>query len=80
MPIYEYWCSNNHITQIFVQRIKLGKKKIKCPECGLIAERQISAGGFLFRQPGGTYMGTKHAREVQDAVNEHGKRKDRGEL
>jgi putative FmdB family regulatory protein len=51
MPTYEYMCSAGHRFER-VQRMSDAPLS-ECPECGAVAERQLSAGGgFLFKGSG----------------------------
>lgn len=51
MPTYEYRCPNGHEFELF-QRMT-DPPEAECPECGEMAERQLSAGaGLLFKGSG----------------------------
>lgn len=51
MPTYDYRCPAGHQFEVF-QRIS-DPPGAPCPECGVDAQRQISAGaGFLFKGDG----------------------------
>jgi putative FmdB family regulatory protein len=51
MPTYDYRCPNGHAFEVF-KKMSEAPGSI-CPECGEMAERQISGGaGFLFKGDG----------------------------
>ncbi len=53
MPTYEFVCPNGHHFDKFYRRISGAASELPCPECGKIAERQISGGaGLLFKGSG----------------------------
>ena len=53
MPTYEYRCPNGHDFERFYRTISSAQGEVACPECGLIAERRMSAGaGLLFKGSG----------------------------
>jgi putative FmdB family regulatory protein len=52
MPTYQYRCPMGHEFEEFERRIT-DKARAKCPECGKMAQRQISGGaGILFKGSG----------------------------
>ena len=52
MPTYHYRCPNGHDFDRFEKKIT-DKTRVKCPECGKMAVRQISGGaGVLFKGSG----------------------------
>jgi putative FmdB family regulatory protein len=54
MPTYEYKCPKGHVFEKFYPAIS-NKRKIACPTCGRMAERQLSAGGGLVFKGSGFY-------------------------
>jgi putative FmdB family regulatory protein len=52
MPLYEFRCPNGHDFERFFRSISAAPAEVACPECGAIAERRISAGGFHFKGSG----------------------------
>jgi putative FmdB family regulatory protein len=53
MPTYEYRCPKGHEFEHFFRSINSAESTMKCPECGEVAERKISAGsGLLFKGSG----------------------------
>lgn len=55
MPTYEYKCPKGHVFEKFYPTIS-NKRKIACPTCGRMAERQLSAGGGLVFKGSGFYI------------------------
>jgi len=54
MPTYEYRCPDGHRFEKF-QKMS-DKPRIKCPECGKLAERLISGGAGLVFKGSGFYI------------------------
>ena len=54
MPTYEYKCPKGHLFEKFFPTIS-NKRKVACPTCGKMAERQLSAGGGLVFKGSGFY-------------------------
>jgi len=53
MPTYEYRCPKGHEFEHFFRSISSSESRMKCPECGELAERIMSAGtGLLFKGSG----------------------------
>jgi putative FmdB family regulatory protein len=53
MPTYEFRCPKGHEFERLYRTISGAPSEVPCPECGAIAERQISAGaGFAFKGSG----------------------------
>src|SRR6187402_3009283 len=53
MPTYEYRCPKGHGFEHFFRTISAAESRMKCPECGEIAERIMSGGaGLLFKGTG----------------------------
>jgi len=46
VPIYQYECTNGHLTEDFVRSYKQSKTNIKCNQCELMAVRIISSTTF----------------------------------
>lgn len=54
MPTYEYRCPEGHTFDVF-QKMS-DKPRAKCPKCGRMAVRQISAGAGLVFKGSGFYI------------------------
>lgn len=54
MPTYEYRCPQGHDFELF-QKMS-DKPRAKCPTCGKMAERKISAGAGLVFKGSGFYI------------------------
>jgi len=52
MPTYEYRCPRGHEFEKFYRSIGTAEANPDCPQCGLPAERQMSAAGFAFKGSG----------------------------
>jgi putative FmdB family regulatory protein len=53
MPTYEFRCPNGHDFENFYRSIAAAPLEVRCPTCGKIAERQLSAGaGLVFKGTG----------------------------
>ena len=52
MPLYEFRCPEGHDFEKFYRSISSAPSEEKCPECGLMAERRISAVGLVFKGSG----------------------------
>jgi putative FmdB family regulatory protein len=52
MPLYEFRCSNGHDFEKFYRSIGTAPSVEKCPECGLMASRVMSAAGLVFKGSG----------------------------
>ena len=52
MPLYEFRCSSGHEFEKFYRSIGAAPPEEKCPECGITAERRISAAGLVFKGSG----------------------------
>jgi putative FmdB family regulatory protein len=56
MPTYEFRCPEGHEFEKFYRSIAAAPRETACPTCGLIAERQLSAGGGLLFKGSGFYI------------------------
>ncbi|MBM3898614.1 MAG: zinc ribbon domain-containing protein [Gemmatimonadetes bacterium] len=56
MPTYEYRCPAGHDFEKFVLKISDAQGTLPCPNCGVDAERQLSAGGGLLFKGSGFYI------------------------
>ena len=56
MPTYEFRCPNGHEFERFYRKISDAATALPCPECGVIAERQLSAGAGLLFKGSGFYL------------------------
>src|SRR5437764_966105 len=52
MPTYEFRCPRGHEFEKFYRSIGTSEANPDCPQCGLPAERQMSAAGFAFKGSG----------------------------
>ena len=52
MPLYEFRCPSGHDFEKFYRSISAAPSEEKCPECGAMAERRISAAGLVFKGSG----------------------------
>ncbi|HZI21019.1 MAG TPA: FmdB family zinc ribbon protein [Gemmatimonadales bacterium] len=55
MPTYEFKCPNGHVFEKFFPTMK-SDRRVKCPVCGKMAERQISGGAGLVFKGSGFYI------------------------
>jgi putative FmdB family regulatory protein len=56
MPTYEFRCPSGHEFERFYRKISDAESEVSCPECGAIAERQLSAGAGLLFKGSGFYL------------------------
>ena len=56
MPTYEFRCPKGHEFECFYRKISDAPAEQACPECGAIAERQLSAGAGLLFKGSGFYL------------------------
>jgi putative FmdB family regulatory protein len=59
VPTYEYRCPKGHDFERFYKTISSASSassEVRCPECGEIAERRLSAGGGLLFKGSGFYL------------------------
>jgi len=52
MPLYEYRCPNGHEFERFFRSIGSAATEAKCPTCGKLGERVLSAAGLVFKGSG----------------------------
>lgn len=52
MPLYEFRCPNGHDFEKFYRSISSAPQSEKCPECGELAQRLMSAAGLVFKGSG----------------------------
>ncbi len=77
MPTYHYICPKCGHDYEKLQRIS-DTKRVKCPECGTLGERQISGGtGFVFKGSG--FYTTDYKRAGEKRPSEGEKRPSEGE-
>ena len=55
MPTYEFKCPNGHLFEKAFPRVSK-TRRLKCPECGKMAERLISGGAGLVFKGSGFYI------------------------
>ena len=77
MPTYEYRCPKGHDFERFYKTMSTAPTEVKCPECGALAERQLSGGGGLVFKGSGFYLTdygkNAHRGTAPDAKSEGGK-------
>ena len=56
MPTYEFRCPLGHEFERFYRTIGTAEAQTACPECGQMAERQLSAGAGLLFKGSGFYL------------------------
>jgi putative FmdB family regulatory protein len=82
MPTYEYRCPNGHEFERFFRKISDATGDVACPECGKIAERQLSAGaGLLFKGSGfylTDYGKNAHRKSGGESKSDSGSKGDSG--
>ena len=52
MPLYEYRCPEGHDFEKFYRSINAAPTEERCPECGEVANRLMSAAGLVFKGSG----------------------------
>jgi putative FmdB family regulatory protein len=66
MPTYEYKCPRGHVFEKFYPTIS-NKRKVACPTCRRMAERQLSGGaGLVFKGSGFYITDYKRAGEKKE--------------
>lgn len=67
MPTYEFKCPSGHVFEKFYPTIT-DNRRVKCPSCGKMAERQISGGaGLVFKGSGFYITDYKRAGEKRES-------------
>lgn len=56
MPTYEYRCPKGHEFEHFFRTISAAEATMKCPDCGEMAQRQVSGGSGLVFKGSGFYI------------------------
>ena len=56
MPTYEFRCPKGHEFEKFYRSIGTAPSEVHCPECGMLAERQLSGGAGLVFKGSGFYI------------------------
>jgi len=70
MPTYEYRCPAGHVFEKFYPTMN-DNRRVKCPTCGKMAERQISGGtGLVFKGSGFYITDYKRAGEKPERTEE----------
>ena len=52
MPTYEFRCPKGHEFEKFYRSIGTAPSEVHCPVCGMLAERQMSGAGLVFKGTG----------------------------
>ena len=63
MPIYSYQCSNGHAFEL--RQSFSAEPQQECPECSVMAQRQIHAVGVIYKGSG--FYTTDYARKSTDS-------------
>ena len=56
MPTYEYRCPEGHSFERFYRKMSDAAPELACPQCGKIAERQLTGGAGLVFKGSGFYL------------------------
>lgn len=56
MPTYEYRCPEGHSFERFYRKISDAAQELACPQCGKLAERQLTGGAGLLFKGSGFYL------------------------
>lgn len=56
MPTYEYRCPEGHSFERFYRKISDAAPELACPQCGKVAERQLTGGAGLLFKGSGFYL------------------------
>jgi putative FmdB family regulatory protein len=56
MPTYEYRCPEGHAFERFYRKMSDAAPELACPQCGKIAERQLTGGAGLVFKGSGFYL------------------------
>jgi putative FmdB family regulatory protein len=81
MPTYEFRCPNGHEFERFYRKISDAASEVLCPECGVVAVRQLSAGAGLLFKGSGFYLtdyGKNAHRKTGPAGGKSGEGKTEG--
>jgi len=71
MPLYEFRCPSGHDFEKFYRSIGSAPTEERCPECGAIAERLMSAAGLVFKGSG--FYITDYGKDGKKAEREAAK-------
>jgi putative FmdB family regulatory protein len=71
MPLYEFRCPSGHDFEKFYRSIGSAPTEERCPECGVIAERLMSAAGLVFKGSG--FYITDYGKDGKKAEREAAK-------
>jgi putative FmdB family regulatory protein len=71
MPLYEFRCPSGHDFEKFYRSISSAPSEEKCPECGAMGHRLISAAGLVFKGPG--FYITDYGKDGKKAEREASK-------
>ena len=56
MPTYEYRCPEGHSFERFYRKMSDAAPELACPQCGKVAERQLTGGAGLLFKGSGFYL------------------------
>ena len=71
MPLYEFRCPEGHDFEKFYRSMGSAKPEEKCPECGAIGARLMSAAGLVFKGSG--FYITDYGKDGKKAEREAAK-------
>jgi putative FmdB family regulatory protein len=71
MPLYEFRCPSGHDFEKFYRSIGSAQSEEKCPECGAMAHRVMSAAGLVFKGSG--FYITDYGKDGKKAEREASK-------
>ena len=83
MPTYEYRCPEGHSFERFYRKISDAAPELACPQCGKVAERQLTGGAGLVFKGSGFYLTdygkNAHRKGQPTAKPSEGSSENRGE-
>lgn len=77
MPLYEFRCPTGHDFEKFYRSINSAQSEEKCPECGLLAERLMSAAGLVFKGTG--FYITDYGKDGKKQQQQHQQQQPAGD-
>ena len=75
MPTYAFRCPKGHEFDRFYRTMSGAATELPCPECGAVAERQISGGAGLSFKGSGFYL-TDYGKNAHRGTPKDGSSKD----
>lgn len=77
MPTYEFRCPSGHEFDRFFKTMSSAPTELPCPECGLVASRQLSGGGGLVFKGSGFYL-TDYGKNAHRGQKSEGQKAEGG--